>query len=311
LQLVRAPLVLPRGEGIKQSAAPVRRMLAALRAGNICRHSFCIAVGGGAFLDAAGLAAALFHRGVRLVRVPTTALAQCDSGVGVKNAINYAGAKNLLGTFAPPWAVLNDADFLAALPLPLLLDGIAEAVKVAAIKDADFFRLIERSARKIHQRDLPTIRRILQRCALLHLDHIATSGDPYELGAARPLDYGHWAAHKLELLSKHRLSHGHAVAIGIALDAFYAARIGLLPQKEADRLVAILRTCGLPTFAPELSQTDRRGRLAVLAGLEEFRAHLGGELTVTFPAPFGSRREVHAVDPARMADCISALAARK
>lgn len=311
LQLVRAPLVLPGGEGIKQSAAPTRRMLAALRTGNICRHSFCIAVGGGAFLDAAGLAAALFHRGVRLVRIPTTALAQCDSGVGVKNAINYAGAKNLLGTFAPPWAVLNDADFLDALPLPLLLDGIAEAVKVAAIKDAAFFHQIERSARKIRRRDLPTIRHVLQRCALLHLEHIATSGDPFELGTARPLDYGHWAAHKLELLSMHRLSHGHAVAIGIALDAFYAARIGLLPQKEADRLVALLRACGLPTFAPELSRTDRRGRLAVLAGLEEFRAHLGGELAVTIPAPFGSRVEVHAVDPARMAECISALAARK
>ena len=310
LQLVRAPLALPGGENIKQSAGPVRRMVAALRAGNICRHSFCIAVGGGAFLDAAGLAAALFHRGVRLVRIPTTALAQCDSGVGVKNAINFAGAKNLLGTFAPPWAVLSDADFLAALPLPLLLDGIAEAVKVAAIKDADFLRVIERDALKIRRRDLPTIRRILQRCALLHLDHIATSGDPYELGTARPLDYGHWAAHKLELMSKHRLSHGHAVAIGIALDAFYAVRIGLLPQKEADRLVALLRACGLPTFAPELAQTDRRGRPAVLAGLEEFRAHLGGELTVTFPAPFGSRREVHAVDPALMAECISALAAR-
>ncbi len=311
LQLVRAPLVLPGGEGIKQSAAPVRRMLVALRAGNICRHSFCVAVGGGAFLDAAGLAAALFHRGVRLVRIPTTALAQCDSGVGVKNAINFAGAKNLLGTFAPPWAVLSDADFLAALPLPLLLDGIAEAVKVAAIKDADFLRVIERDALKIRRRDLPTIRRILQRCALLHLDHIATSGDPYELGTARPLDYGHWAAHKLELMSKHRLSHGHAVAIGIALDAFYAARVGLLPQKEADRLVALLRACGLPTFAPELSRTDRRGQLAVLAGLEDFRAHLGGELAVTLPAPFGSRREIHAVDPARMAECISALAARK
>ena len=311
LHLVRAPLALAGGERIKQTAAPVRRMLAALRAGNICRHSLCLAVGGGAFLDAAGLAAALFHRGVRLVRIPTTALAQCDSGVGVKNAINFAGAKNLLGTFAPPWAVLSDADFLAALPLPLLLDGIAEAVKVAAIKDADFLRVIERDALKIRRRDLPTIRRILQRCALLHLDHIATSGDPYELGTARPLDYGHWAAHKLELMSKHRLSHGHAVAIGIALDAFYAARVGLLPQKEADRLVALLRACGLPTFAPELSRTDRRDRLAVLAGLEDFRAHLGGELAVTLPAPFGSRREIHAVDPARMAECISALAARK
>lgn len=311
LHLVRAPLALSGGERIKQTAAPVRRMLAALRAGNICRHSLCIAVGGGAFLDAAGLAAALFHRGVRLVRIPTTALAQCDSGVGVKNAINFAGAKNLLGTFAPPWAVLNDADFLDSLPLPLLLDGIAEAVKVAAIKDAAFFRAIERAAPKIRKRDLPTIRRILERCARLHLDHIATSGDPYELGTARPLDYGHWAAHKLELLSKHRISHGHAVAVGIALDALYAAGLGLLPEKQAYRLVATLRACGLPVYAPELSRTDRRGRLAVLAGLEEFRAHLGGELTLTFPAPLGSRVEVHSVDEAAMAACIAALADRK
>lgn len=311
LNLVRAPLALAGGETIKQSAAPVRRMVEALRAGNICRHSYCIAIGGGAFLDAAGLAAALFHRGVRLVRVPTTALAQCDSGVGVKNAINYAGAKNLLGTFAPPWAVLNDADFLDSLPMPLLLDGIAEAVKVAAIKDAAFFRLIERSARNIRRRDLPAIRRILKRCALLHLDHIATSGDPYELGAARPLDYGHWAAHKLEGLSRHRLSHGHAVAIGIALDALYAARTGLLPEKQAARLISTLRACGLPVYAPELSKTDRRGQRAVFAGLEEFRAHLGGELTLTLPAPLGSRTEIHTVDEAAMAACIRELARLK
>ena len=308
LQLVRAPRALAGGEGIKQSTGPVRRMIAALRAANICRHSLCIAVGGGAFLDVAGLAAALFHRGVRLVRVPTTALAQCDSGVGVKNAINYAGAKNLLGTFAPPYAVLNDAAFLDSLPLPLLLDGIAEAVKVAAIKDAAFFRAIERAAPAIARRDLPAIRRILNRCALLHLDHIAGSGDPYELGTARPLDYGHWAAHKLELLSRHRLSHGHAVAIGIALDALYAACAGHLPEKQAVRLVAVLRACGLPVYAPELAQTDRRGRLAILAGLEEFRAHLGGELTLTLPAPLGSRVEIHSVDEVLVADCIAALA---
>ena len=308
VHLVRAPLALAGGEGIKQSSGPVRRMITALRAANICRHSLCIAVGGGAFLDAAGLAAALFHRGVRLVRVPTTALAQCDSGVGVKNAINFAGAKNLLGTFAPPYAVLNDAAFLDSLPLPLLLDGIAEAVKVAAIKDAAFFRAIERAAPKIRRRDLPTIRRVLNRCALLHLDHIASSGDPYELGTARPLDYGHWAAHKLELLSRHRLSHGHAVAIGIALDALYAACLGLLPESHALRLVETLRSCGLPVHAPELAKTDRRGRLEILAGLEEFRAHLGGELTLTLPSPLGSRVEIHAVDEALMAGCIAALA---
>ena len=307
LHLVRAPLALPGGEAIKQSSRPVRRMIQALQAGAICRHSYCLAIGGGAFLDAAGLAAALFHRGVRLVRIPTTALAQCDSGVGVKNAINYAGAKNLLGTFAPPYAVLNDADFLDPLPLPILLDGIAEAIKVAAIKDAAFFRSIERAAQKIAARHLPTIHRILKRCALLHLDHIATSGDPYELGTARPLDYGHWAAHKLELLSQHRLSHGHAVAVGIALDALYAARTGLLPGKQAARLISTLRACGLPVFAPELSKTDRRKRLAIFAGLEEFRAHLGGELTLTLPAPLGSRVEIHAVDETVMAACIAML----
>jgi 3-dehydroquinate synthase len=308
LDLARAPLVLAGGETIKQSAGPVRRMFAALQTGAICRHSYCVAIGGGAFLDAAGLAAALFHRGVRLVRIPTTALAQCDSGVGVKNAINYAGAKNLLGTFAPPYAVLNDADFLDSLPLPLLLDGIAEAIKVAAIKDVAFFRSIERAATRIRARDLPTLRRILKRCALLHLDHIATSGDPYELGTARPLDYGHWAAHKLELLSRHRISHGHAVAAGIALDALYAACLGLLPERQAHRLIATLRACGLPVYAPEMAKTNRRGRLEILSGLEEFRAHLGGELTLTLPAPLGSCIEIHSVDEALVADCIAALA---
>ena len=307
LHLVRTPLALVGGETIKQSAAPVKRMIDTLRASNICRHSFCLAIGGGAFLDAAGLAAALFHRGVRLVRIPTTALAQCDSGVGVKNAINYDGAKNLLGTFAPPSAVLNDSDFLKSLPLPLLLDGIAEAVKVAAIKDLAFFRAIERAAPKIARGDLPAIQRLLKRCALLHLDHIATSGDPFELGTARPLDYGHWAAHKLEAMTKHRLSHGHAVAIGIALDALYGACLGLLPETQARRLIDTLRTCGLPVFTPELAQMDRRGRLTVLDGLEDFRAHLGGELTITFPAPLGARIELHSIDETLMADCIAAL----
>ncbi len=306
--LVRSPLVLPGGEIIKQSTQPVQRIIDALRAGAICRHSYCVAIGGGAFLDAAGLAASLFHRGVRMVRVPTTALAQCDSGVGVKNAINHADSKNLLGTFAPPYAVLNDTDFLESLSMPLLLDGIAEAVKVAAIKDEAFFRSIERAAPRIHQRDMTVIRRVLKRSALLHIDHIATSGDPFELGTARPLDYGHWAAHKLEVLSRHRISHGHAVAIGIALDALYAACLGLLPEAQADRLLRTLRTCGLPIYSPVLSRIAPNGKLEIFAGLEEFRAHLGGELNLTLPAPLGSRIEIHSVDEALMADCIATLA---
>ena len=308
LKLVRSPLVLSGGETIKKSARPLERMIDALRTGEICRHSCCIAIGGGAFLDAAGLAAALFHRGVRMIRVPTTALAQCDSGVGVKNAVNYADSKNLLGTFAPPWAVLNDSTFLESLPQRLLLDGVAEAVKVAAIKDAAFFRSIERAGPRIREREMTALQRILKRSALLHMEHIATSGDPFELGTARPLDYGHWAAHKLESLSDHRISHGHAVAIGISLDALYAACIGLISEADALRLIRILQTCGLPTFSSLLAEEDRKGRQPIFDGLEEFRAHLGGELTLTLPAPIGSSREIHSVDVTLMRDCITALA---
>lgn len=307
LHLARAPLILSGGEAIKQTTRPIQRILAALHRANICRHSYCIAIGGGAFLDAAGFAAALFHRGVRHIRIPTTALAQCDSGVGVKNAINYKNAKNLLGAFAPPWAVLNDAAFLDNLPQPLLLDGIAEAVKVAAIKDARFFRAIERAAPQIRRRNLPVIRRTLKRCAQLHMQHIATSGDPFEHGAARPLDYGHWSAHKLETLSRHRLSHGHAVAIGISLDALYAARTGHLPLADAHRLIQTLRTCGLPIWAPALTRKNKRGQLAIFDGLEDFRAHLGGELTLTLPAPLGARVEIHHVNRPLMKTCLDEL----
>jgi 3-dehydroquinate synthase len=309
LQLARAPQLLAGGEAIKQTPEPLFRIIHALQTARICRHSYCIAVGGGAFLDAVGLAAALFHRGVRHIRIPTTALAQCDSGVGVKNAINHANAKNLLGTFAPPHAVLNDSLFLDTLPRPLILDGIAEAIKVAAIKDAPYFRSIERAAPRIAAGNPTTIRRILQRCALLHLDHIATSGDPFELGSARPLDYGHWSAHKLEAITNHRISHGHAVAIGICLDALYAARLGHLPGSEANRLIRTVHTCGLPTFHPALLQTNSRGRLLLLDGIEEFRAHLGGQLTLTIPAPLGSRIELHEIDIPLLTHCLHTLSA--
>lgn len=316
--LPRVPLILPGGERAKQqSKVLVEPLLDALQSAAICRHSYCIAIGGGAFLDAAGLAAALFHRGVRLIRVPTTALSQCDSGVGVKNAINHRGAKNLLGTFAPPWAVLNDSAFLDVLPRPALLDGIAEAVKVSAIRSPALFRRIEQAAPQIARGRLPVLRTILRDCALLHLRHIATSGDPFEMGSARPLDYGHWIAHKLETLSGHRLSHGHAVSIGIATDALYAAAMHLLPEASAWRIVHTLRACGLPVTAPEILWTATRRHprsatpsdLRILQGLEEFRSHLGGSLTLTLPSPrMGHSTEIHAIDPAILRPILQTLA---
>lgn len=319
IDLAAPPLLLPGGEACKQDPTLLLRpLLHALRDAGICRHSYCIAVGGGAFLDAAGLAAALFHRGVRLVRVPTTALAQGDSAVGVKNAIDWQSSKNLLGTFAPPCAVINDTAFLDTLPLAAKLDGVAEAVKVSAIRSASLFRAIEAAAPALAAGRPSALRPVLRESALLHARHIATSGDPFEMGTARPLDYGHWIAHKLETLSSHRISHGHAVSIGIATDALYAAAAGLLPERAALRLVATLRSCGLPVTCPEilLSAADptRPARnpsdLLILSGLEEFRSHLGGRLTLTVPSPrLGRSADIHDITPTLLHPILLRLAA--
>src|SRR5690606_15224417 len=174
--------------------------------------------------------------------------------------------------------------------------GISEAFKVAIIKDRAFFDLLVRSAPRLRARDLNAMEVLVKRCAVLHLDHIAMNGDPFEMGTARPLDFGHWLAHKLETLSSHRVTHGYAVAAGIALDSYYACRKGLIEKDDLELILAGLTGSGLPIWQPEMGLRDPSGELLVLRGLEEFREHLGGRLTITLPAPLGSKREVHAMD---------------
>jgi 3-dehydroquinate synthase len=282
------------GEGIKQTPEAVEHVLDAIHTRGIDRHSYVLAIGGGALLDAVGYAAAIAHRGVRLIRIPTTVLSQNDSGVGVKNAINAFGKKNFLGTFAPPYAVLNDLNFLDTLPLREWRSGIAEAVKVSSIKDKAFFADLEQSASKLIARDREAMRRLVIRCAQLHIDHIA-SGDPFEMGSARPLDFGHWAAHRLEYLSDYRLRHGEAVAIGIALDTTYSKLMGYLTAEDSRRVLALLNRLGFDMWAPELGRhiDDSSHPRSILRGLEEFREHLGGYLTVTLLRGIGAGFEVH------------------
>ena len=218
-----------------------------------------IAVGGGAVLDAVGLVAATTHRGVRLIRVPTTVLAQDDSGVGVKNGVNLYGVKNFCGTFAPPFAVLNDLDLLTPLAERDKIAGMAEAVKVALIRDGDFFAWLERHADDLITFQRPALAAMIRRCAELHMRQIAHGGDPFETGSARPLDYGHWSAHKLESLTKHHLRHGEAVAIGIALDARYSVLAGLLGRRPGRADLRPARASGLSPLASRArSQAARR-----------------------------------------------------
>ncbi|MEM6290035.1 MAG: 3-dehydroquinate synthase [Myxococcota bacterium] len=306
LVLAGAVREVPGGEASKADPQTVERVLQWVADERIDRHAYVVAVGGGAVLDTVGYAAALAHRGVRLIRVPTTVLAQNDAGVGVKNGINGFGGKNFLGTFVPPHAVLNDANWIATLSPRDRVAGIAEAVKVGLIRDGAFFDWIEANAAELHAGGEAVTATMIRRCAELHLQHIATSGDPFERGSARPLDYGHWSAHKLELLSAHALRHGEAVAIGMLLDAQYAALSGDLDVADVQRLASVLDTLGLPRWHAALEQRGTDGR-AVLDGLEEFREHLGGQLTVTLLRGLGTALEVHEIDRARMDAAIDAL----
>lgn len=308
LSLAAPPRLVPGGESCKDGWAPTQAVIADLADLHLDRQSFVVVVGGGAVLDMVGFAASVVHRGIRMVRVPTTTLAQNDAGIGVKTGINAQGQKNFLGTFAPPFAVLNDFDFLETLPFEHWIGGVAEAFKVAIIKDAAFFGFLYEAAASLRNRDAAAMEQAVIRCAELHLDHIRQGNDPFEFGSARPLDFGHWAAHKLEVLSGHRVGHGFAVAVGIAVDTVYAALTGRLSMGDRDRILEGFAAAGLPVWHPLLNRRDSDGRPELLGGLDDFREHLGGRLTVTLPDGLGNRVEVHEMDSDQVEQSIAFLA---
>ncbi|MCW5623474.1 MAG: 3-dehydroquinate synthase, partial [Burkholderiales bacterium] len=296
MQLLGKVEIVPGGEQVKNDPGLVTRLQNRLVEMGVDRHAFVVGVGGGAFLDMIGFVAATTHRGIRHIRVPTTVLAQNDSGVGVKNGINAFGVKNLLGTFAPPFAVLNDALFLKTLHHRDKIAGIAEAVKVALIRDVLFFEWLEANADALRECEPVAMARMIRRCAELHMRQIAHGGDPFETGSARPLDYGHWSAHKLEALTHHELRHGEAVAIGLALDTRYSVQIGMLAAGGEVRVHALLKRLGFHLWHPTMESRTEEGKWLLLAGLEEFREHLGGELTITLLRGIGVGEEVHHMD---------------
>jgi 3-dehydroquinate synthase len=300
--LAGTPLLFEGGEHLKNNPLNVNLVQQAIHAAGLCRHSYVAAIGGGALIDMAGFAAATAHRGIRLIRVPTTVMAQADASIGVKNGINAFGKKNFIGAFAPPAAVLNDADFLPTLSRRDWIGGVAEAVKVALIKDADFFAFLEEHAESLAHRDLALMEQVIHRSAMLHLDHIARGGDPFESGSSRPLDFGHWAAHKLEHLSGYELGHGQAVAMGIALDSTYAHLTGLLPQSQWQRILTTLRTLGFALYGPRMEAEH-----GLLDGLREFQEHLGGRLTIMLLWDIGQGLEVHEVDPDLVRESLALL----
>lgn len=299
--------VVPGGEACKNDLVLVEQLQRRVVEAGIDRHSYIVGVGGGAILDLIGYVASTTHRGIRHIRVPTTVLSQNDSGVGVKNGVNAFGIKNLLGTFQPPAAVINDSVFIDILPGRDKRAGMAEAVKVALIRDGEFFDWLGQKAEALALFASEPLDRLIRHCALLHMRQIAQGGDPFERGNARPLDFGHWAAHKLESLSNYELRHGEAVAIGLALDTRYSVLSGLLPEGDDERVRTLLSRLGFTLWHEACDWTDSTGRRVLLKGLEDFREHLGGELTVTLLSSLGTGVEVHAMDETLIASALDWL----
>ncbi|MBI5016401.1 MAG: 3-dehydroquinate synthase [Deltaproteobacteria bacterium] len=304
VELVGPVVAVVGGEPAKRGLTTVRRLQRVIERHGLCRQSFLLAIGGGAVLDAVGYAAGTAHRGIRLVRMPTTVLGQNDAGVGVKNSVNAFGKKNFLGTFAPPFAVVNDFDFLATLPARELRAGIAEAVKVALIRDAAFFRELCAARDALAAFEPRAMEPMIVRCASLHLEHIRAGGDPFEFGSARPLDFGHWSAHRLEVLTAGEVGHGEAVALGVALDSLYSYRRGLLSREDLEQIFEVLEGVGFRLHHPGLAGLD------IAAALEEFREHLGGSLSITLLAGLGRGVEVGEIDCRLMEQCVEALGER-
>lgn len=311
MELIAEPELLPAGEHVKNDANLVTRLQQRLGELGIDRHSYVVAVGGGALLDMVGYVAATTHRGVRHIRIPTTVLAQNDSGVGVKNGVNAFGKKNFLGCFAPPHAVLNDLGFLRTLHPRDRIAGIAEAVKVSLIRDAAFFDWLEGNADALRDCVPAATARMIRRCAELHMRQIAHGGDPFESGSGRPLDYGHWSAHKLEALTAHELRHGEAVAIGVTIDTRYAVQIGMLASGVEDRVYSLFKRLGFHLWHPAIETRGEQSRLLILDGIEEFREHLGGELTVTLLRAIGHSEDVNSLDRSQIIQAMAWLRRRE
>lgn len=311
IEMARAPVVVSGGESVKNDDELREHLHQIVVDTRLDRHAYIVAIGGGALLDTVGFVAATAHRGIRHIRIPTTVLAQNDSGVGVKNGVNRYGQKNYLGTFAPPNAVLNDYDFIEALPDRDKISGMAEAVKVALIRDRCFFDWLEKQHLKLAKFDADAMRYMIRRCAELHMHQIGQGGDPFETGNARPLDFGHWAAHRLETLTRYNLRHGEAVAIGMALDARYSVLTNHLEAGADERICRLLERLGFTLWDDALLAREESGAWSLLQGLSDFKEHLGGELCITVLDDLGVGLEVNQIDESRILNAIDWLSYRK
>ncbi|MGQ0549420.1 MAG: 3-dehydroquinate synthase [Armatimonadota bacterium] len=275
-------LTVPEGERAKSLRAAAA-LIDTLGAWGLDRSETILALGGGVIGDLAGFVAGTYMRGVRLVHVPTTLLAQIDSSIGGKAAVNHPRAKNLIGVFHQPAFVAADVEVLGSLPARERQAGLAEAVKYAMILDRGLFEVLERLRQARAGRWSPDdLQEIVYRCAALKARVVEQ--DEFEQGPREILNYGHTVGHAVEAASPGRHVHGEAVAVGMRVEGQIAHRLGLLSEDDAGRQDALLAAFGLPIAVPPGSVDS------VLDAMRLDKKRRDGRIRCTLPEGIGRAR---------------------
>jgi 3-dehydroquinate synthase len=247
-----------------------------------------LALGGGVIGDLAGFVAATYMRGVPLIQLPTTLLAQVDSSIGGKVAVNYGRLKNTIGTFYQPKLVISDIAALKTLPVKELKNGLAEIIKYAIIRDPELFALLEQGMGRIKSRDMDLFEEVISLCAGIKADIIQK--DEKDLGLRNVLNYGHTFGHAIETVSDFQISHGKAVALGMVAAALVSQRMKVLPISALDRIKTVIVRAGLPLNIPGLD-IDK-----IMNVMGHDKKKLGGKIRFVLPKSIGEVYVTDAVD---------------
>ena len=243
-------LQIPEGEEAK-SWDEAGNLIGNLIDLEVDRHSVIVALGGGVIGDVSGFVAAVYLRGIRLIQVPTTLLAQVDSSIGGKTALNNQKGKNLIGVFKQPNLVLIDPDVLKTLPIGELKSGLAEVIKYAVIADAELFEIIKREVEGIVNGDIEVFYEIIPRCCKVKAAFVEQD-ERDEKGIRAALNYGHTVGHALEAASSFRIRHGEAVATGMKVAAKISVYLGLLREEDFEEQQRVLKILGIDTGLPNV-----------------------------------------------------------
>ena len=292
---VAASLICDGGEG-RKTWAQVESICSAAIECRLARHGIIAGVGGGVTLDISGFAASIYRRGISYLRIPTTLIGQVDVSIGIKQGINAAGCKNILGSFYPPMASLNDLSFLRTLHRTHIAGGLAEIIKMAILRDASLFEVLEDNGAALLQSKFAypadVAREVMERAEIAMLDELRVN--LFENDLKRLVDFGHTFSPALEKASGYRLPHGYAVALDMLISTSIAVSRGKCPKHVLSRLLRLYDLLELPLRQEWCSAAD------LYDALDRVREHRGGELNLVLPTEIGGAIFVQQVSIAEL-----------